>query len=111
MFWRLALCSTALALGACDGGGAEAVATKAVECSLSGAAGFVADCTMERQELEGDKFLILRHPDGSFRRFQLGVEGRGSITADGMEQAEVEQSGGHVEVRVGPDRYRLPIAQ
>ncbi|MCB2066276.1 MAG: hypothetical protein KDE15_06515 [Erythrobacter sp.] len=82
-----------------------------IECAINGAAGFSPDCTMERHEVDGRSELIVRHPDGAFRRFWLGVEGRGLITADGAEQAEVTSHGGYVEVRVGADRYHLPLAQ
>lgn len=80
-----------------------------IECALGGAAGFASDCTMERAEQDGQRLLIVRHPDGGFRRFELGVEGRGIVTADGMEQAEVTPRDGGVEVRVGADRYRFPV--
>lgn len=90
---------------------AEANPGSPVECALSGASDFAADCTMERQQRDGQMLLILRHPDGGLRRFELGVEGRGIITADGMEQAEVTHGEGFVEVRVGADRYRLPLSE
>ena len=65
---------------------------------------------MERQDVDGQRILIVRHPDGGFRRFELGVPGRGIITADGVEQAEITRSEGRVEVRVGADRYQFPVA-
>ena len=98
----------ALLLAGCGSG--EALPEGApVECALGGAAGFVPDCTMERQERGGERLLIVRHPDGSFRRFQIGVPGRGLITADGADTALVERGDGQVEVSVGPDRYRLTV--
>lgn len=102
--------SLAIGLGACSNAGA-AGAPIAVECALAGAAGFAPDCTMERAEVDGRRTLIVRHPDGGFRRFELGVPERGIITADGMEQAEVTHTEGMVELRVGADRYRLPVAE
>ncbi len=81
-----------------------------VECALAGAASFAPDCSMELHEDADGRAVIVRHPDGGFRRFQLGVPGRGLITADGMEQAEVIPEDGVVEVQVGADRYRLPTA-
>lgn len=82
-----------------------------IDCSLGGAGGFGHDCTMERVQQDGENYVIVRHPDGAFRRFQLGVPGQGLVTADGAEQAEVTDMGGYVEVRVGSDRYHLPIAE
>ncbi|KLI64014.1 hypothetical protein [Aurantiacibacter marinus] len=99
-----------LSLAACLDGGDETAGTS-VECALSGAAGFAADCTMERGEVDGQRLLTVRHPDGGFRRFELGVPGRGIVTADGVEQANVERGNGLIEVRVGSDRYRLPVAE
>ena len=66
---------------------------------------------MERASDDGASILIVRHPDGGFRRFELGVAGRGIITADGIEQAVIAQGEGIVEVSVGADRYRLPVAE
>ncbi|WP_340587530.1 hypothetical protein [Erythrobacter alti] len=83
----------------------------AIECALAGAAAFSADCKMESAELETQRLLIVHHPDGAFRRFELGMRGRGIVTADGMEQAEVTRSEGMVELQVGADRYRLPVAE
>lgn len=100
----------AITLAAC--GNAEmADPATAIECALAGAAAFAPDCTMERAEVDGQPTLIVRHPDGGFRRFALGVPERGIITADGMEQADVRRSNGMVELRVGADRYRLPVAE
>ena len=82
-----------------------------VECALGGAAGFAPECTMERQERDDERLLVVRHPDGSFRRFQLGVPGQGLITADGADSAVVERGEGVVEVHVGADRYRLAVGK
>lgn len=104
------LVGTSLLLLSC--GASEPMAAGApIECALGGSAGFAPDCTMERDEMDGQRFLVVSHPDGAFRRFELGVEGRGIVTADGMEQADVTRTDGSVEVRVGPDRYRLPVSE
>ncbi|GGD52581.1 hypothetical protein GRI62_05325 [Erythrobacter arachoides] len=96
-------------LGGCSSG--EALPQgQPVECALGGAAGFAPDCTMERAERGDARLLVVRHPDGSFRRFELGVPGRGLVTADGADAASVQRGDGTVEVQVGPDRYRLPVA-
>lgn len=97
-------------LAACGSAGDTSEGTP-IECALGGSAGFAEECTMERVDREEERLLIVRHPDGAFRRFELGVPGRGLITADGVEQAVVERADGIVEVRVGPDRYRLPVAE
>ena len=99
-----------LVLAGC-GSGEPLPAGSPVECALGGAAGFAPECTMERATREGESLLVVRHPDGSFRRFQLGVPGRGLITADGADTAVVERGEGVVEVRVGADRYRLAVGE
>ena len=101
-----------LMLAACSGeAGSAENSGQTIECALAGAASFAPDCSMELHEDADGRTAVLRHPDGGFRRFQLGVPGEGLITADGMEEAEVVPGDGMVEVRVGADRYRLPIAQ
>ena len=105
----------ALLLGGCndaqEASAASATASTKIDCSLNGAGGFGRDCMMERVEQDGVSFIIVRHPDGAFRRFELGVPGRGLITADGAQQAEVTDRGGYVEVRVDSDRYHLPVSE
>ncbi len=108
----LACIAAVLLLAACDGGGAasaEAVQGTLIDCSLNGAGGFGRDCTMQRVEQDGASYIVVRHPDGAFRRFELGI--RGLITADGADQAEITDRGGYVEVRVGSDRYHLPVSE
>ncbi|APE28884.1 hypothetical protein BMF35_a2055 [Aurantiacibacter gangjinensis] len=82
-----------------------------MECALNGGAGFAPECTMERHRSEDGNTVIVRHPDGAFRRFDLGVPGRGIVTADGAQVADVTNHDGYVEIRVGSDRYRLPVAE
>ncbi|RJY08615.1 hypothetical protein [Aurantiacibacter aquimixticola] len=110
MSLRISSALALLLLVACEERGDE-VAGSEIECALGGAASFAPECTMERAEAEGERLLIVRHPDGAFRRFEFGVPGRGIVTADGVEQAVVERSDGTVEVRVGADRYRFPVAE
>ncbi|MDE1466568.1 hypothetical protein [Aurantiacibacter sp. D1-12] len=107
---RIVAIAVLFALAACTPGEDLAEGTP-IECALGGAAGFTEECLMERQTRENQRLLIVRHPDGAFRRFEIGVPEQGLITADGVEQAIVDRSDGFVEVRVGPDRYRLPIAE
>ena len=51
--------------------------------------------------------LVLRHPDGGFRR--LLVTKDGIVAADGAETAKVTPiDKGMIEVALGANRYRLP---
>lgn len=109
---RVAFCLLPLLLAACsEAQSDDPPAGPMVACALAGAAEFSAECTMERVAGPDGTQLIVRHPDGGFRRFDLGVPGRGIVTADGADQAVVHLGEGMAEVTVGEDRYRLPIAQ
>ena len=102
-----------LATAACNGQapGDSLPAASAIDCALAGSSEFTPDCTMERDERDGQSLLILRHPDGGFHRLELGVAGRGIVAADGADEAVVTRGEGTVEVAIGPDRYRLPLAE
>ena len=102
-----------LSLAACgeEAPGDPLPAGTVIDCALGGSTEFTPDCTMERDTRDGQALLIVRHPDGGFHRLELGVEGRGIVAADGADIAVVSQGEGAVEVHVGPDRYRLPVAQ
>ena len=99
-------------LAACSQGDAEATASadadRLIECALYGAASFERECTVERSR-DGDKsILVVRHPDGAFRRFEVLDDGRRLETADGAHRAATLPREGGMEVTVGLDRYRLP---
>lgn len=80
-----------------------------IECALAGAAEFAPRCTLERMTGPDGLILVIRAPDGGFRRLQVVQDGRGVVTADGSETAVVIPIGGNrIEVSVGADRYRLP---
>jgi hypothetical protein len=89
-----------------DAPAAPAEADNLIECAIRGAADFARECTVERAVANGIPILVVRHPDGGFRRFEL-VDGS-IATADGVEAAELATRGDELEVRVGADRYRLP---
>ena len=52
--------------------------------------------------------LVVRHPDGGFRRFEVMRDGTGLAAADGAERAVVSLHEQGIEVAVGTDRYRFP---
>lgn len=61
-----------------------------------------------RRENDGDR-IVIRHPDGGFRRFVVVDDGRGIIAADGSDPAKVEPlDKGRIRVTVGSDAYELP---
>ena len=78
-----------------------------VDCALGEGAQFAPDCAVERSTVGTEQILVVRHPDGAFRRFTVRPDG--VATADGAEKAEVAAAGGVLEVHVGADRYRIPF--
>jgi len=82
-----------------------------IACALHGAADFSRDCIVERAPKDGVLYLVVRHPDGAFRRFKVLKDGRGVAVADGADEAETKLTGEILEVKVGNDRYRFPATQ
>ena len=82
-----------------------AASTETMSCALDGAADFATVCTVERKVVPGGTILVVRQPDGGFRRFE--VEGDLVRTADGAEPTKVTVGPDATEVTVGDDRYRL----
>lgn len=104
-----------LALAACGGDSdirqKEEVssAEDKIECALAGSTAFERACTTEQIAGEGVTMLVIRHPDGGFRRFDILTDGRGLAPADGFDETEINLLGnGMIEVSSGDDRYRLP---
>lgn len=80
-----------------------------IECAIAGGQWFLPECNVQRVKQEdGALTLVVRHPDGGFRRFLVLTDGRGLATADGSEEAVSEVVDGRLDVSVGQDRYRFP---
>lgn len=80
----------------------------AIVCALHGSDEFRRQCRVDRAP-EGDTlYLVVRHPDGGFRRFEVLEDGRGLAAADGADEAQLAMEGGLLAVTVGDDRYRFP---
>ena len=92
---------------------ARAAEQRAVEaapkffCSQDGGE-LVAACTAERTRTARGWTLTLRHPDGHFRRLNVGEDGRTVTATDGAEPATATTGPNGVEVTIAGDRYRLP---
>ena len=80
-----------------------------IECALGQKSTFAPVCMVERVLTDGMRILIVRHPDGGFRRFQQVDDGRGLIVADGSDGARVSMDDDMMEIAVGPDRYRFRV--
>ncbi len=96
-----------MALAACSGSEeSEKPKGEAIDCALAGAEEFTRVCTY--QEVPANRQVVIWHPDGGFRRFDLLPGGAGVASADGAEQVIQGIMGGMLEVTVGDDRYRIP---
>ena len=90
----------------------EAALQGKIECALAGSTDFNRNCTTERVSGPEGQMLVVRHPDGGFRRFKILTDGRGLLPADGIDpdfKIKVLPNG-MIEVRSVDDTYRLPAA-
>lgn len=109
---RLAAAAIApLLLAACGSGAPPEVAEggEHVACAVGGAKDMRPVCAVEREQRDGALFLVVRHPDGGFRRFEVLRDGRGLAAAEGADPAKVTLSGSTIEVEVAGDLYRFPV--
>jgi hypothetical protein len=88
--------------------GPQADADGAIGCALSGATAFTRDCWIERAGTAALPMLIVRHPDGGFRRFEVISGRQGLASADGADIVRMSQADDGLEVSIGTDRYRFP---
>jgi|GEM_PF-333840 len=80
-----------------------------IECALNGGQEFSPFCRVQRvKQDDGSMVLVVRHPDGGFRRFLVLTDGRGLEAADGSEEAASAVVDGRLDITVGQDRYRFP---
>jgi hypothetical protein len=80
-----------------------------IECRIANSPQFDRFCTIEYGESDAGGTLVVRKPDGGFRRLLVARDGRGVVAADGAEQAEVTIiDDDRIEVTIGGDTFRLP---
>lgn len=80
-----------------------------VTCALSGATEFSENCSIQHVRQDDGGYLLIRHPDGGFRKFILLRDGRGLAAAHGADPTRITIIGdGRIELSSGDDRYRLP---
>lgn len=65
-------------------------------------------CQVETVAENEGKYLIIRHPDGGFRRMEQTRDGNGLNLADGAGELDRMLDGDILEVAVDGDRYRFP---
>lgn len=108
----------ALALAACSGeksgeagpGGSPAAAAEKqldrIACALSGQ-NLEKRCTREVASGPDGPIWIIRHPDGSFRRFVIIDGGQRIATADGADEVRTERGSDYLDVFVAGEQYRF----
>lgn len=80
-----------------------------IDCAVNGAEEYRRSCEIERIADDDGQMLVVRHPDGGFRRFRVLTDGRGLEPAEGFDETEVKIiDGDMIEVTSGGDSYRLP---
>jgi hypothetical protein len=105
----------AFALSACGSGdSADPVAAPedegAIDCRVRGDDSFERSCTLEAHESEVGRTLVLRYPDGGFRRLLVADDGA-IVAADGAERAlTTEREDGRIQVSLGGDDFLLPAS-
>ena len=103
-----ALCLT---LAACssepDSAAPTAEDEERIPCAINGGE-LNPVCSVERAEKDGKLSLVVRHPDGGFRRFDVLTDGRGLAVADGAEEAQIRVLDSGIDVTVGADHYIFP---
>ena len=110
MFLRISSAVLLLGLAACSGksaGEADADAER-IACALGEAKTFTSACEVERTSQGGKSSVIIRHPDGSFRRFEVLADGHSLATTDGADPVEVTPNGKDTEITVDDDHYLFP---
>lgn len=91
-----------------DSAAAGAAANGVIECAINGKDAFSKGCQTELLSGENGVTLIVRHPDGGFRRFNVLTDGRGLEAADGSEKAKIEiVNDEQILVSVGSDSYLM----
>ena len=86
-------------------------APETVSCALKGATAYKDQCTVEHSQSEGKQFIVLRHPDGGFRRLEELEPGKRYKSVDGADEVAVDANGNDLELTVGDDHYLFPGPQ
>jgi hypothetical protein len=80
-----------------------------IECALAGSNKFARACDTEHIAGPSGQMLVIRHPDGGFRRFKVLTDGRGLAAAEGADQTTIKiLNDGAIELSSGDDLYHLP---
>lgn len=104
------LASGCLLLAACSGepAGDPLPEGEPVFCALAGSQDFKEQCRVERSSVDGAPVIVVRHPDGGFRRLEVSQDGQNLLAADGADKSQSALKGDRFEVILGDDRYVIP---
>ncbi|MED5547118.1 MAG: hypothetical protein VYD90_17935 [Pseudomonadota bacterium] len=80
-----------------------------IPCALAGATELKPVCAVERVVRGGVLTLVVRHPDGGFRRFDVQTDGSGLAPSDGADAIVARLGEDRMEVTLGADRYLFPV--
>ncbi|PZU16352.1 MAG: hypothetical protein DI591_06755 [Citromicrobium sp.] len=80
---------------------------QAIACQVGGS-DTPQQCFVERRVISDGKILIIRHPDGGFRRFREAADGSGLAALDGADAVRQTFAGGTLEITIAGDSYSLP---
>ena len=106
---RLTVLLLLTACGQADPAGQAAAEDHRIECRIANSLQFDRFCTIEHGESDAGRTLVVRKPDGGFRRLLVARDGRGVVAADGAERAQVTIiADDRIEVAIGGDTFRLP---
>lgn len=87
----------------------EAALNGKIECALAGSTSFQRVCSTDRISGTDGQILVIRHPDGGFRRFNILTDGRGLSPSQGFDETKISiMANGMIELKSGDDLYRLP---
>lgn len=103
------------ALSACSDEDADILAAQEaalvgnkIECALDAVEEFTMTCATERVVEEDQTLLMIRHFDGSFKRFRILTDGRGLEAAEGFDPIYIEIiDDDNIMLISGADRYKL----
>lgn len=113
-----------IALAACskdpqagDGAAAEqppaavlgGVPVRSVPCAVNGVTRYAQECAVESVSEDGRTVLIVRHPDGGFRRLEEIDGGKSYRSADGADTAVVTIDKDKLAVAIDEDHYLFPL--
>ena len=98
------------ALAGCGGPSDDPVpqAAAIIPCAVNGASDLAEECIAELIERDGQRQIVVRHPDGASRRFNVLGDGRGLALADDTRDAVIAVDGTGIRVAVDRDRYSFP---